>query len=384
MSSPERLERRIRQELDRIETEGLRRRLSPPFGIDLSSNDYLQLATHPGLARAMANAALEEGCGSTGSRLLRGERESFRHIEQRFAQFKHAEASLYFGSGYAANLGVLGTFIGRTDLVFSDERNHASILDGIQLAHARRVKFPHCDAAALARLLRAAPRDAQRFIVTESLFSMDGDFAPLADYAALARETGAALIVDEAHAVGVYGARGSGLVEENGVNDGVFITVNTAGKALGVVGAFVAGPSWAIDYLVQRARPFLFSTAPPPPLAAALDASLTLIENEPARRAELRRKAELLGGLLAERSVARPTHSQIIPIVLGANDRATAAAAELQREGFDVRAIRPPSVPEGEARLRVSVNIGLDDEVLRRFASSVAMKLSVSSFRGVL
>jgi 8-amino-7-oxononanoate synthase len=370
--SREGLERRIRRELDTIDAEGLRRVLVPPSGIDLSSNDYLQLARRPSLATALSEAARLEGCGSTGSRLLRGERPAWRRIEQRFAEFKGAEAALYFGSGYAANVGTLGTLIGRTDLVFSDERNHASILDGIQLAHARRIKFPHCDAAALARLLAAAPADATKIIVTESLFSMDGDVAPLADYATLAKETGAALIVDEAHAVGVYGERGSGLVEEAGVNDAVFLTINPAGKAMGVAGAFVAGPAWAIEYLVQRSRPFIFSTAPPPPIAAALDASLTLIEKEPELRSDLKRKSALLGNLLSEAGVAHSSGSQIIPIILGSNERATAAAAELQREGFDVRAIRPPAVPEGSARLRVSVNIGLDEDVLRRFASSVA------------
>jgi 8-amino-7-oxononanoate synthase len=371
MSSWEGLERRIRRELQDIDDAGLRRQLRPPSGIDLSSNDYLKLATHPLLTQAMAQAAAAEGCGSTGSRLLRGDRAAFHRVERRFAQFKGAEKALYFGSGYAANLGVLGTFISRTDLVFSDERNHASILDGIQLARGRRVKFPHCDTSSVARLLRQAPRDTQKFLVTESLFSMDGDFAPLADYASLAEETNTTLIVDEAHAVGVYGARGSGLVEEVGGGASVFVTINTAGKAMGVSGAFVAGPEWAIEYLVQRSRPFIFSTAPPPSVAAALDASLTVLETEPDRRQELLRRSALLGDLLSESGIASATGSQIIPVLFGENDRASAAAAELQREGFDVRAIRPPAVPEGTARLRVSVNVGLDDSTLREFAATL-------------
>jgi 8-amino-7-oxononanoate synthase len=343
-----------------------------PSGIDLSSNDYLGLATHPYVKQKMAEAVLSEGCGSTGSRLLRGNRESFVHAEHRFAEFKGAEAALYFGSGYAANIGVLSTFIERHDLVFSDEHNHASIIDGIRLSRAKRTKFPHCDVDRAAHLLREAPGGAQKFLVTESLFSMDGDFAPLAAYADLCRETGTELIVDEAHAVGIYGKRGSGFVEQTGTEDGVFLTVNTAGKALGVSGAFVAGPEWAIDFLIQRARPFIFSTAPPPPVAAALEASLDVIRDEPGRRLQLMAKSDLLRRLLAGAGLdIPPSNSQIIPVVLGDNQRACHVAEELQREGFDVRALRPPTVPVGTARLRVTVNVGLEESTLRRFASAL-------------
>jgi 8-amino-7-oxononanoate synthase len=231
----------------------------------------------------------------------------------------------------------------------------------------------------VARLLRGAPTGAQKVLVTESLFSMDGDFAPLADYAALAEETGTALIVDEAHAVGVDGAAGSGCVEESGTGDAVFLTVNPAGKAMGAAGAFAAGPAWAMDYLVQRARSFIFSTAPPPALAAAIAASLSLIEREPERRRRLRENAALLGGLLRETGLIAASSSQILPLLLGGNDRAAGVAAALQDEGFDVRAIRPPAVPEGTARLRISINIGLDDATLRRFAAATARRCAASS-----
>jgi 8-amino-7-oxononanoate synthase len=183
--------------------------------------------------------------------------------------------------------------------------------------------------------------------------------------------------VDEAHAVGIYGSRGTGLVEETGTEEAVFTTVNTAGKALGLAGAFVAGPEWAIDYITQRARPFIFSTAPLPPVAAALDASLTLIESEPARRKRLLEQSAFLRDLLAGAGIdTGRSQSQIIPILLGENERACSVADELQKEGFDVRAIRPPSVPEGTARLRVSVNVGLEENILRRFASAVERILS--------
>jgi 8-amino-7-oxononanoate synthase len=363
------LERRVRKAIHELEAAGLRRTLKAPAGIDLSSNDYLGLATHPLVKQKMAEAVLSDGCGSTGSRLLRGNRESFTRVERRFAEFKGAEAALYFGSGYAANVGVLSTFIERNDLVFSDEHNHASIIDGIRLSRAKRTKFPHCDVDRVAHLLREGPSGVQKFLVTESLFSMDGDFAPLAEYAELCRETGTTLIVDEAHAVGIYGDRGSGYVEYTGTEDGVFLTVNTAGKALGVAGAFVSGPDWAIDFLIQQARTFIFSTAPPPPVAAALEASLNVVRDEPERRLQLLAKSALLRRILDDSGLNIPvSNSQIIPVILGDNQLATLAAEELQREGFDVRALRPPTVPAGTARLRVTVNAGLDEAILIRFA----------------
>jgi len=366
------LERRVRKAIHGLEAEGLRRTLRAPSGIDLSSNDYLGLSTHPHLKQKMAEAVMNDGCGSTGSRLLRGNRDSFVRVEQQFADFKGAEAALYFGSGYAANIGVLSTFIERHDLVFSDEHNHASIIDGIRLSRAKRTKFPHCDVDRVVQLLRESPAGVQTFLVTESLFSMDGDFAPLAEYADVCRETGTSLVVDEAHAVGIYGKRGSGFVEHTATEDAVFLTINTAGKALGVAGAFVAGPAWAIDFLIQRARPFIFSTAPPPSVAAALEASMDVIRDEPERRLQLLETSDLLRRLLAEAGLdIPPSNSQIIPVILGDNRRASLAAEELQREGFDVRALRPPTVPAGTARLRVTVNVALEESTLRRFASAL-------------
>ena len=303
-----------------------------------------------------------EGCGSTGSRLLRGHRESFTAVERRFAQFKGMQRSVYFSSGYLANLAVLSTFPQSGDTIFSDEFNHASLIDGARLSHARRVIFPHNDVAALQRLLHDPPGGGQKFIVTESLFSMDGDFAPLAAYAALCRETGAVLIVDEAHACGIYGTRGSGWIEETGLSDDVFLSINTAGKALGVSGAFVAGPEWAVEFLVQRARQFIFSTAPPPALAASIEAALDIVESEPERRTRLRDLARHLRSRLELAG-----DSQIVPVILGSNGRAVAVASALQGAGFDARAARPPSVPEGTARLRLSVNVNLSEEILDRF-----------------
>jgi 8-amino-7-oxononanoate synthase len=358
------LEQRLRGHLAELERDGLIRKRRPPQGIDLSSNDYLGLATHPLIKERMAAAVCAEGAGSTGSRLLRGERDCFTALEQRFAGFKGTERSLYFGSGYLANLAVLTTFPEAGDTIFSDERNHASLIDGARLSRAERVVFPH---------LRPGIVPQNAFLVTESVFSMDGDIAPLAQYA----KSGAVLIVDEAHAVGLYGDRGQGRVEEINAGDGVFVSVNPAGKALGVAGAFVAGPAWAIEYLEQRARPFIFSTAAPPAIAAALDASLDVIAGEPERRERVRSLARYLRERLAEVGIAVPAgDSPIIPVIIGENERAVEVAAALQQAGFDVRAIRPPTVPAGTARLRISVNIGLSQRILDDFVEKLCAVFS--------
>jgi 8-amino-7-oxononanoate synthase len=344
--------------------------------VDLCSNDYLNLSRHPAVTSALVAGVAREGCGSTGSRLLCGQRDAFDAVERRFASFKGTERSLYFAAGYLANLAVLTTLPEDGDVVFSDALNHASVIDGARLSRARTIVFPHNDAAALRRLVATTSVPGIRFIVVESLFSMDGDIAPLEEYAAMARDSGAVLIVDEAHAVGVYGARGSGLIEETGVADAVCVSINTAGKALGVSGAFVTGASWAIEYLLQRARTFLFSTAPPPALADAIGASLSIVEAEPDRRARVLALSRYLRQRLAESSVDVPAgRSQIVPIVIGDNERATTVAHVLQTEGFDVRAIRPPSVPEGSARLRVTVNAGLTEHALERFVDVLAATL---------
>jgi 8-amino-7-oxononanoate synthase len=367
------MQARLEARLATLRDAGLYRSLCPPRGIDLCSNDYLGLSQHPLVKSRMAAAVEQEGAGSTGSRLLRGERSCFARIEETFAAFKQTDRSLYFSSGYLANLAVLATFPEAGDVIFSDERNHASLIDGMRLSHAKKIVFPHNDIAALEQLIRNCTGSGQKFLVVESLFSMDGDQAPLVEYAALCRKFDAALIVDEAHAVGIYGERGSGLIEAKNIASDVFVSVNTAGKALGVGGAFVAGSKNAIEYLIQRGRPFVFSTAPPPAMAAALEASLETIEKEPERRQRLLARASQLRERLSIAGI-----SQIIPIILGENERASAIAGALQAAGFDVRAIRPPTVPEGTARLRVSVNQGLSKLALERFADALENALKTA------
>jgi 8-amino-7-oxononanoate synthase len=391
MSPASRFERRIRARLADLERAGQYRTLHEPSGIDLSSNDYLNLAADPRVVAAFHEALARDGVGSTGSRLLRGHRSAFDQLESRFAAFKGTDRAIYFSSGYLANLAVLATLADRGDTILSDEHNHASLIDGMRLSRARVVITPHNDSAALRLALQDAARvdealartDPARgdggpltFVVVESLYSMEGDFAPLAEYIAACDAVGAVLVVDEAHAVGIYGPNGEGRIAAAGIDANRCLSINTAGKALGVAGALVAGPGWAIDYLVQRARPFVFSTAPPPAVAAAIDASLTIVETEPERRQRVLERAAYLRAALRRAGVDVPTGaSQIIPVIVGDNDRAVAIARALQAEGFDVRAIRPPSVPDGTARLRIAVNAGLTERALDEFAGLLSAAL---------
>jgi 8-amino-7-oxononanoate synthase len=370
------LEGRVRNQLAELEHFGMKRSLQVPRGVSLSSNDYLGLATHPDVKERMAQAVWRDGCGSTGSRLLSGQRDGFAQIERRFARWKGTEASLFFGSGYLANLGVLSTFFEADDIVFSDELNHASLIDGMRLGKARKAVFRHGDVDDLARLIERVHCSGQRFLVTESIFSMDGDEAPIAEYAALCRATNTALIVDEAHAVGTVGIYGSGLIEEAGIGTDVFLSLNPAGKALGVGGAFVAGPTWAVDYLVQRARSFIFSTAPPPAMVDALDASLDVIRDEPERRTRLLNlSVKMREELVAKGIRIGPGCSQIIPVIIGDSEPAVNVAELLQAQGYDVRAIRPPSGAPGACRLRLSVNINLDERTIDEFSTALAEAL---------
>jgi 8-amino-7-oxononanoate synthase len=372
----EKLPDRIYRRLAEIEAKGLKRRLFSPRGIDLSSNDYLGLAKDERLKNAMIEAVKREGVGSTGSRLLRGERDCFSQVERQFAAWKNAERAIYFNSGYQANIGVLQAFLEDADVVFSDEYNHASLIDGIRLSKARKVIYKHLDFESLSKMLRETECAGQKFLVTESIFSMDGDIAPLDKYAAICRETGANLIVDEAHAVGVCGAKGSGLIERFAIENQVFLSINTAGKALGVSGAFVAGDEQAIEYLIQKARSFIFSTASVPAVAGALKTAIEIAENEPERRERLLHLSKFLRDKLNENNINVPfDDSQIVPIIIGDSRKAVEIAENLQANDFDVRAIRPPTVPENTSRLRVSLNANLTEEILSDFVAALGVEL---------
>ena len=369
----EKLRERILKNLADIEARGLTRKLQNPRGIDLSSNDYLCLAADERVKTAMIAGVKREGVGSTGSRLLRGERDCFAEVEKQFAAWKKTERALYFNSGYQANVGVLTALLEDGDVCFSDEFNHASLIDGMRLSKARRAIYKHCDAEEVEKLLRETKTEGQKFLVTESLFSMDGDRAPLEKYAAICRATNTNLIVDEAHAVGVFGAAGSGLIEAANIEKDVFLSINTAGKALGAAGAFVAGDAAAIEYLIQKSRPFIFSTAATPAVAVALSASIEIVRAEKQRREKLLNLSNFFRRLLIVNGFAvAPDDSPIVPILVGESRRAVELAERLQARGFDARAVRPPTVPENTARLRVSLNVDLTEDVLRRFVNELS------------
>jgi 8-amino-7-oxononanoate synthase len=371
MTARQEFEHGLAATLAELRGSGLLRQMRLPAGIDLVSNDYLGLASHPYLAEAIRAALDDVPAGSGGSRLLRGHHEIFERVEERLATFAGSESALLFGSGYAANVGLLQAIATPDDLIVSDERNHASLIDGIRLTRAATAIYPHQDLTALESALRA-PRKGRAIVVTESVFSMDGDLTPLSDLCAIADRAGAVVVVDEAHATGMYGPRGSGRIEELGLRDRVAATIHTGGKALGSGGAWVAGSRALRDVLVNRARSFIFSTAPLPLLCAALIAGLELVEQEPERRTEVRRKSSLLRRALADAGKPTGGESMIVPVIVGGNEEAVALQTALAKAGFDVRAIRPPSVPRGTARLRVTVRYPIADSELLRFASEVA------------
>ena len=346
--------------------------------VDLASNDYLGLASHPHLIERTCEAVMSLGVGSRRSRLLTSEGDAFTELEERLAVFSGAEAALLFGSGYAANLGLLTATVGWDDVVLSDQSSHASLIDGIRLTGARNVVYPHGDVGAIVLALRE-PHAGRAFVVTESVFGMDGDLAPLADIVETAERHGALVIVDEAHATGLFGVRGAGRTEELGLSQRVLATVHSGGKALGSAGGWVAGSRLLIDTLAQTSRPFLFTTAPVPALAGALNAALDIVAAEPERRDEVHRKARLLRGALSARGASSPAHSApILPLRVGEND-AVALQEALAAEGFDCRAVRPPAVPRGTERLRVTVRSPVADEDLLRFADAASRLLQAPS-----
>jgi 8-amino-7-oxononanoate synthase len=355
------LERRIVRELDGLLDEAQFRALEMrdwPTAVNLCSNDYLGLSDDPRLKQAVLEAvAGTEAVASTGSRLLSGNSREWEDIESEFADFAGTEGALYFGSGYAANIGLLSCLLKPGDTVFSDALNHASLIDGIRLSGAKKIIYPHRDLEFLGHALHDhANSSSPCVIVTESVFSMEGDIAPIAALLELARRYGAGLVIDEAHATGVRGPRGRGIAAELGLEREMLAIVHTCGKALASVGAFVCGGSALKDYLINRARTFIFSTAMPPYLAGQIHAALALARAAESERAHLQDIAAALReglAIVGLNSGASTTH--IVPLILGSNEIALHVARNLQRSGFTVKAIRPPTVPLGSARLRVSL-----------------------------
>ena len=355
--------------LRELQKQHQRRSLGVVRGVDFCSNDYLGLAGRPELKDAVVRGMQKAPrVGGTASRLLSGHTEGWQELEEEFAEFAGTEAALFFSSGYSANVGLLSSLVGPDDVVYSDVLNHASLIDGMRLSGARKVIYPHLDLRALEHSLgQDAGAPWRRIIVTESVFSMNGDVAPLKEMATLAERFGAAMIVDEAHATGVFGKGGRGLVVETGVLSQVLATVHTCGKALASAGALVCGPTVLKDHLVNHARTFIFSTAMPPYFAEQIRAAVRLASGMDTERLELLRRARDLARKLRKDGFdTGGSDSQIVPVVIGSNEETLDAAAALQREGFAVRAIRPPTVPTGKARLRLSLTLNIAEEQLDR------------------
>ncbi|MFO0581493.1 MAG: 8-amino-7-oxononanoate synthase [Anaeromyxobacter sp.] len=368
-----------------LEEAGLRRTLEPlgsPQGpvvevggrrlVNLCSNDYLGLASDPRLRRAAADAALAEGAGSGASRLVAGDLPVHGRLERALAAFEGTEAALLFNSGYHANAGVPPALVGRDDAIFSDQLNHASIIDGALLSRADLVRYRHADADDLAaRLARSTAK--RKLVVTDAVFSMDGDAAPLAAIAEACARHGAMLYVDEAHATGVLGPTGAGLAEALGVAGRVDVRMGTLGKALGAFGAYVGGERRLVDWLVNRARPFVFTTALPPAACGAALEALRIVREEPARRERVNAlAARAKAGLARLGFVLDGVVAPILPVVLGTEARAVAASRALRERGFFVRAIRPPTVPRGTSRLRVTLTAAHDEGQVDAFLGALA------------
>ena len=351
-------EARLEAGLRSLHSESLHRRLAATDPRGFCSNDYLGLAHHPDLTRALRQAIDESNqVASTGSRLLSGHSPEWDRLENCFARFVGTDSSLFFSSGYAANVGLLSSLVREGDTVYSDSANHASLIDGIRLARCRKVIFPHQDMNALEEALaRDGSGAGERFIVVESIFSMDGDSAPIDRLDSLATRYGAKLIVDEAHATGVVGQSGRGLTGGTARPESILASIHTCGKALASAGAFVACSATMRDYLINFARTFIFSTALPPYMAAQIGEALHLASTADKQRLHLTETAELLRNRLRNAGFdTGQSDSQIVPVLLGSNEVALRTAHMLNSAGYSVRAIRPPTVPEGTSRLRLSL-----------------------------
>ena len=324
--------------------------------LNFSSNDYLGLAGDPRLAAAARNALDQEGVGAGASRLISGHLSSHRKLEQLLADFKQTQSSLVFSTGYMANVGIISALVGRDDIVFSDRLNHASIVDGIVFSRAQMKRYPHCDMKALEEMLKETPAKTKKLIVTDSVFSMDGDIAPLDHIVDLAQRYKAMVMVDEAHGFGVLGKNGKGAVEHFGLEGKIDIQMGTLSKAAGCFGGYVCGSKALIDYLTNKARSFVYTTAMPPMVAAAAARGVEIIRDEPTRRQYLLELADdLRRGLNDLGFDTMNSQTPIIPILVKDTQASVDLSAKLFEEGIWVQAIRPPTVPENAARLRLTV-----------------------------
>jgi 8-amino-7-oxononanoate synthase len=362
----------FKQHLEKLKKKGLYRNLRVIHGeqgpwvelegqkvLNLSSNNYLGMASHPRLKDASTRATQSHGCGSGASRLICGTLDLHEILEKRLAKFMKTEAALVFNSGYAANVGIISSVVGKGDVVFSDEFNHASIVDGCCLSRAEVVIFPHNDIHVLEKMISSTFRqnpDRRRLIVVDGVFSVDGDLAPLPELVRLANRYGALLMVDEAHATGTIGSGGRGALSHFGVEGRVDIIMGTLGKALGTFGAFTAGSTDLIDYLINSSRSLIFSTALPPSVLSSTLAALDVLEENPSLVAKVQENADYMReGLKALGYDVLSSDTPILPVMIGEAALAAAFSELLLKEGILAVALRPPTVPEGTSRLRVTV-----------------------------
>ncbi|HEY5312715.1 MAG TPA: 8-amino-7-oxononanoate synthase [Pirellulales bacterium] len=362
-----------RQLQTRAGSQGANIELNGARLLNFGSNDYLGLAGDERLRQAATRALADEGVGAGASPLVNGHSAWHARLERRLAEFEGTEAALVFNSGFAANLGTVAALVGREDAVFADQLNHASLIDGCRLSRADIHIYPHRDTAQLDALLGGHRQFRRRLILSDSVFSMDGDLAPLKTLAELAGRHDAMLLVDEAHATGVFGPGGRGLAEAEGVDTGAIVRVGTLSKALGAAGGFVCGSRELVDWLANRSRPYVFSTALPPAIAAAALAAIDIIDQDPAAGARLlERSAQLRDRLAAQGWNIGQSASQIIPVIVGDAGRTLAVSRRLRERGCYVPAIRPPSVPTGQSRLRISLTAAHTDAMLDELATALA------------
>ena len=329
------------------------------------SNDYLGLASHPALVRAASDAMERFGFGTGASRLVSGSSHLHRELEEALARFKNADDAILFNSGYTANTSLIPAIAGEGDAIFSDSLNHASIIDGCRLSRARTFVYRHRDAGHLEELLKQSGNAKRKLIVTDGVFSMDGDLAPLPDIVAAAERYGAIVMLDDAHATGVLGGQGRGTAEHFGLKGRVHIQMGTLGKAFGSFGAYAAGDRDLIAYLRNKARGYIYSTALPSAVCAASLAALSIITSEPERRNRIwKNRQTFVEGLNALGITVGPSESPIIPLVVGDSGRTLDASRVLMEEGVFASAIRPPTVPEGTARIRATLTaIQSEDDI---------------------
>jgi 8-amino-7-oxononanoate synthase len=374
----------LQKELDQRKVDGLlrqRRLLDSPQAehimangkpyLSFCSNDYLGLANHPELIKTMQNAAADSGVGSGASGLVTGHHRYHDDLEKQLAAFVNLPAALLFSTGYMANIGVLGALVGRGDAIFADKLNHACLNDGGYYSMAEFNRFAHNDVAALEKLLKAS-KAKQKLIAVDAVFSMDGDIAPLPEYLALCEQYDAYLYIDDAHGFGVLGEHGQGSLSHFKLKSPRIMMMATLGKAAGVAGAFVAGEQVVIDYLIQTAKSYVYSTPAPPALSATLSASLNLIENGDDLRAHLQHLiATLKQSLILKKWQLMPSVTAVQPLLIGSNHAAVSLSEHLQKLGILVPAIRPPTVPVGTARLRISLSAAHSEQDVIKLAHAL-------------